>query len=88
MTSNSEREEESKRQVIEYNKLKDKMKAALRDLEIRENQLLEQERRVRTRLLEALSQVKVMPLKSNLTLSICMNAIVSCHINQLYVEQD
>ena len=33
--------------MLEYNRLKEKMKLALKDLEVRENQLLEQERRVR-----------------------------------------
>ena len=42
----TEREEEARRQVSEYNKLKGKMKIALKDLELRENQLLEQERKV------------------------------------------
>lgn len=41
-----EREEEARRQVSEYNKLKGKMKIALKDLELRENQLLEQERKL------------------------------------------
>ena len=33
--------------MLEYNRLKEKMKLALKDLEVRENQLLEQERKVR-----------------------------------------
>ncbi|KAL5269934.1 hypothetical protein ACHWQZ_G003415 [Mnemiopsis leidyi] len=41
-----EREEEAKRQVLEYNRLKEKMKIALKDLEVRENQLLEHERKL------------------------------------------
>ena len=42
----TEREDETRKQISEYNKLKEKMKVALRDLEIRENHILEQERKV------------------------------------------
>lgn len=41
-----EREEDARKQITEYNRLKEKMKLALKDLERRESHVIEEERKV------------------------------------------